>query len=62
MLVIATFAVGSTVQAYASASKAATPHSFSLVVADDASQNTLSTFIRVFIFSIVAIIPLKNNY
>lgn len=62
MLVIATFAVGSMVQAYASASNTATPRSFSLVVADDASQNALSTFIGVFIFSIVAIIPLKNNY
>ncbi|MEZ4599881.1 MAG: DUF2254 domain-containing protein [Syntrophotaleaceae bacterium] len=62
MLVIATFAVGSMVQAYASASKTATPRCFSLIVADDVSQNALSTFIGVFIFSIIAIIPLKNGY
>lgn len=39
MLVIATFAVGSMVSAYASATGNATPRSFPLVVADDVSQN-----------------------
>ena len=62
MLVIATFAVGSMVSAYASASNTATPRSFSLVIADDISQNALSTFIGAFIFSIVALIVLKNGY
>ena len=50
MLVIATFAVGSMVSAYASASNTATPRSFSLVIADDISQNALSTFIGPFYF------------
>ncbi len=62
MLVIATFAVGSMVSAYASAGTTATPRSFSLVLSDDVSQNALSTFIGAFIFSIVALVPLKNGY
>ena len=62
MLVIATFAVAAMVSAYASASSTATPRSFSLVISDDVSQNALSTFIGAFIFSIVALIALKNGY
>ena len=62
MLVIATFAVASMVSSYASASSTATPRSFTLVVADDVSQNALSTFIGAFIFSIVALIVLKSGY
>lgn len=61
MLVIATFAVGTMVSSYASASGAATPRSFPLVVADDISQNALSSFIGAFIFSIVALIALLNG-
>ncbi|MEO8521298.1 MAG: DUF2254 domain-containing protein [Acidobacteriota bacterium] len=62
MLVIATFSLASMVSAYASASSTATPRSFSLVIADDVSQNALSTFIGAFIFSIVALIALQNGY
>lgn len=62
MLVIATFAVGSMVTSYASASSQATPRSFSLVIADDVSQNALSTFIGSFIYSIVGLIALDNGY
>lgn len=62
MLVIATFSVAAMVSAYATASSAATPRSFSLVVADDVSQNALSTFIGAFIFSVVALIALMNGY
>ncbi len=62
MLVIAVFAVGSMLSAYQSASNAATPRSFTLVLADDVSQNALSTFIGAFIFSIVAQIALMNGY
>ncbi|WP_404366876.1 DUF2254 domain-containing protein [Marinobacter sp.] len=62
MLVIAVFAVGAMVSAYASASSAATPHSFPLVLADDVSQNALSTFIGAFIFSIVALVAILNGY
>ncbi len=62
MLVIATFALASMVSAYASASSAATPRSFTLIVADDVSQNALSTFIGAFIFSIISLIALKNDF
>lgn len=62
MLVIATFAVGSMVTSYASASSKATPRSFALVIADDVSQNALSTFIGAFIFSIIGLIALENGY
>lgn len=62
MLVIATFSVASMVTAYASASNTATPRSFSLVISDDVSQNALSTFIGAFIFSVVALIALENDY
>lgn len=62
MLVIATFSVTSMVSAYASASSMATPRSFPVIVADDASQNALSTFVGAFIFSIVALVALQNNY
>lgn len=61
MLVIATFAVGSMVSAYASASDAATPRSFALVLADDVTQNALSAFIGAFIFSLVSLVAVKNH-
>ncbi len=62
MLVIATFAVGAMLSAYASASNAATPRAFTVVVADDVSQNALSVFLGAFIFSVVALIALLNDY
>lgn len=62
MLGVATFAVGSMLTAYASASSTATPRSFPLVLADDVSQNALSSFIGAFIFSIVATVALENDY
>ncbi|MDX1559642.1 MAG: DUF2254 domain-containing protein [Marinobacter sp.] len=61
MLVIATFAVGSMVAAYASASTGATPRSIPLVIADDVTQNALSAFIGAFIFSIVSLVAVKND-
>jgi uncharacterized membrane protein len=62
MLGIATFSVASMVSAYASASSTATPRTFSLVIADDVSQNALSAFIGAFIFSIISLIALGNSY
>lgn len=62
MLVIATFSVASMVSAYASAGGTATPRSFALIVADDASQNALSTFVGAFIFSIIGLTAVKNDY
>ncbi|WP_369765168.1 DUF2254 domain-containing protein [Flavobacterium sp. WC2429] len=62
MLVIAIFTVGSMISAFAAASNTATPRSFKLIIADDVSQNALSVFIGSFIFSIVALVALKNGY
>jgi len=62
MLVVATFAVASMVSAYASAGSNATPRSFPLVVADDTSQNALSIFIGAFIFGVVSLTFLKNDF
>ena len=62
MLMIATFAVGTMVTSYAAASSRATPRSFSLVIADDVSQNALSAFIGSFIYSVVGLIALENGY
>lgn len=62
MLVIAVFAVASMVAAYASASTTASPRTFSLVIADDVSQQALSTFVGAFIFSIVGLGAAKQDY
>lgn len=62
MLVIATFSVGSMISAYASASTSATPRSFTVVVSDDVSKNALSRFIGSFIFSIVGLTAVKNDF
>jgi uncharacterized membrane protein len=62
MLIIAIFAVGSMISAFAAASATATPRSFKLIVADDVSQNALSIYIGAFIFSIVASVAFKNGY
>ena len=62
MLVIATFGVASMVSAYASASDTASPRAFPLVIADDSSQRAISVFLGAFIFSIVGLIVLRNQY
>jgi uncharacterized membrane protein len=62
MLVIATFAVGAMVAAYASASNTASPRTLALVIADDVSQHALSTFVGAFIFSIVGLLAVKENF
>jgi uncharacterized membrane protein len=61
MLMMATFAVGSMVAAYASAANTASPRSFPLVIADDSSQKALSAFIGAFIFSIVSLVALTEG-
>lgn len=61
MLAVATFAVGSMVSSYASASASGTPRAFALVLADDVSKTALSSFIGAFIFSIVSIVALKTG-
>ena len=61
MLVIAIFAAGAMVAAYASASNTASPRSFPLVLADDVSQNAYSMFIAAFIFGVVGLVALQNQ-
>ncbi|MEX1300237.1 MAG: DUF2254 domain-containing protein [Desulfotignum sp.] len=62
MLMMATFAVGAMVAAYASTSNTASPRAFPLVIADDSSQKALSAFVGAFIFSIVALVALTEGY
>lgn len=62
MLAVATFAVGSLVTAYGTASTAGTPRAFQLLVSDDTSQNALSSYIGAFIFSIVALVALRLDF
>ena len=62
MMVIATFAVASMVSAYASVSTSVTPRAFTLVVADDVSQNALSTFVGAFILIFFALVSTQNGF
>jgi uncharacterized membrane protein len=62
MFAVSTFAVASMVSAYSSAGQTATARAFPLIVADDVSQNALSTFVGAFIFSIVGISASMNGY
>jgi uncharacterized membrane protein len=62
MLVMAVFAVGSMLSAYASVSSMATPRAFAIVITDDVSQYALSIFIGAFIFSIIGLIALMNGF
>lgn len=61
MLVIAIFAAGAMVAAYASASNTASPRSFPLVLEDDVSQNAYSIFIGAFIFGVVGLVAMQNG-
>ncbi|WP_372858171.1 DUF2254 domain-containing protein [Pseudoalteromonas sp.] len=62
MLVMAVFAVGSMLSAYSSVSSMATPRAFAIVVTDDVSQYALSIFIGAFIFSVIGLVALMNNF
>jgi len=62
MLAVAVFAVGAMVSAYSSAGRTATPRAFSVIVADDVSQNALSTFIGAFLFSVITVLALMNGF
>ena len=62
MLGVATFAVASMVSAYASTGQSATARAFPLIVADDVSQNALSVFVGAFIYAIVALSAISNDY
>ncbi|APC97188.1 DUF2254 domain-containing protein [Francisella frigiditurris] len=61
MLVVVTFAVGSMISAYTSASKSGTPRVLTLLLQDNISKKATSSFIGAFIFGIVATIGVKSN-
>jgi uncharacterized membrane protein len=59
MLAVTTFSLSIMVSAYGSATSNVTPRSTKVLLADPTAQNTLSTFLGSFIFSIVGIIGLS---
>ena len=61
MLAVTTFSLSIMVAAYGSATSNVTPRAISLLVEDTTTQNTLSTFIGSFIFSLVGIIALSTG-
>ena len=61
MLVIATFAAGAMISAYASASQTATPRAFPVILSDDVSQNALSSFVGAFLFAVIALLAVMND-
>jgi len=62
MLAVATFSLGTMVNAFSAAASMATPRASKLLVEDSTSQNVLSTFIGAFIFSLVGIIALNTHF
>lgn len=61
MLAVTTFSLSIMTSAYASATSSATPRSTKLLLADPIAQNTLSTFVGTFLFSIVGIIGIASG-
>ncbi len=62
MLVVATFSLGTMVQAYAAAASLATPRATRVLIEDPFSQNMLSTFLGAFVFSMVGIFAQSFGY
>ena len=62
MLVVATFSLGTMVQAYAAAASIATPRATRMLIEDPFSQNMLSTFLGAFVFSMVGIFAQSFGY
>ncbi len=61
MLVIATFSLGTMVTAYTAVSNSASPRASPVLVEGDFAQNAISTFIGVFLFSVIAQVALGSN-
>jgi len=61
MLAVTTFSLSIVVSAYGSATSNVTPRAISLLVEDPTTQNTLSTFVGSFMFSLVGIIALNTG-
>ena len=62
MLMVATFALGAMVTAFAAAAQSATPRATRVLIEDPFSQNVLSTFLGAFVFSMVGLVALGLGY
>jgi uncharacterized membrane protein len=62
MLVVATFSLGTMVQAFAAAAQSATPRAARVLIDDPFSQNVLATFLGAFVFAIVGLVALGFGY
>lgn len=62
MLAVATFSLGSMVQAYSAAASSATPRATRILINDAFTQTVISTFLGAFVFSMVGIIALSLDY
>jgi uncharacterized membrane protein len=62
MLVVATFSIGTMVQAFGAAAQIATPRATVVLIDDPFSQSVLSTFLGAFVFSMVALIGHSVSY
>jgi uncharacterized membrane protein len=62
MLVVATFSLGTMVQAFAAAASQATPRAARVLIDDPFSQNVLATFLGAFVFAMVGLVALGLGY
>jgi uncharacterized membrane protein len=62
MLVVATFSLGTMVQAFAAAASQATPRAARVLIDDPFSQNVLATFLGAFVFAMVGLVALGFGY
>jgi uncharacterized membrane protein len=62
MLVVATFSLGTMVQAFAAASSSATPRAARILIDDPFTQNVLATFLGAFVFAMVGLVALGFGY
>lgn len=61
MLTVATFSLGTMVAGFSAAANSATPRAAKLLIEDPIAQNVISTFIGVFVFSLVGIMALATQ-
>jgi uncharacterized membrane protein len=62
MLVVATFSLGTMVQAFTAATSSATPRATRILIEDPFSQNVLATFLGAFVFAMVGLVALGFGF
>lgn len=62
MLAVATFALATMVNAFASATQTTSPRAVQLIAEDRTAQTSISAFVGAFLFSVVAIIALSGGF